>query len=115
MLNHDFSFDDKKMIANSQFLVIIITIIIFCFKMGAEIGALAISHLEEVSEEGMRAMARAGTVGVLLPTTAFNLRLKPPPARALIQEGVPVALGSDFNPNAHCLAMVIPLLIAVYL
>lgn len=74
-------------------------------EMGAEIGALAISHLEEVSEEGMRAMARAGTVGVLLPTTAFNLRLKPPPARALIQEGVPVALGSDFNPNAHCLAM----------
>ena len=74
--------------------------------MGAEIGALAISHLEEVSDEGITAMAKSGTVGVLLPTTAYNLRLTPPPARAMIEGGVAVALGSDFNPNAHCLAMV---------
>ena len=75
-------------------------------QMGAEIGALAISHLEEVSEEGISAMAKSGTVGVLLPTTAYNLRLTPPPARAMIQGGMAVALGSDFNPNAHCVAMV---------
>ncbi|KAK7102020.1 probable imidazolonepropionase [Littorina saxatilis] len=74
-------------------------------EMGAEIGALAISHLEEVSEEGISAMAKSGTVGVLLPTTAYNLRLTPPPARAMIDGGMAVALGSDFNPNAHCLAM----------
>lgn len=74
-------------------------------EMGAEVGALAISHLEEVSEEGVKAMARSGTAALLLPTTAYTLRLSPPLARALIREGVPVALGSDFNPNAHCLAM----------
>lgn len=74
-------------------------------EMGAEIGALAISHLEEVSEEGVAAMTKAGTVGVLLPTTAYNLRLTPPPARAMINRGMAVALGSDFNPNAHCIAM----------
>ncbi|ROT70703.1 hypothetical protein C7M84_011002 [Penaeus vannamei] len=51
-------------------------------------------------------MARAGTVGVLLPTTAHILRLPPPPARAMIDAGVPVALGTDFNPNAFCLSMV---------
>ena len=75
-------------------------------QMGAEIGARAISHLEEVSEAGLKAMADAGTIAVLLPTTAYMLRLKAPPARHMIDTGVTVALGSDFNPNAHCLAMV---------
>jgi len=74
--------------------------------MGAEIGARAISHLEEISDAGVKAMADAGTIGVLLPTTAYMLRLKAPPARQMIDAGVTVALGSDFNPNAHCLAMV---------
>lgn len=73
--------------------------------LGAAVGAHAISHLEEVDEEGMRAMAEHGIFAVLLPTTAHVLRLTPPPARGLIEAGVPVALGSDFNPNAHCLAM----------
>lgn len=75
-------------------------------QMGAEIGAMAISHLEEVSEMGIAAMAQSGTVGVLLPTTAYNLRLTPPPARKMLEAGMAVALGSDFNPNAHCIAMV---------
>jgi len=74
--------------------------------MGAAIKARAISHLEEVSDEGVAAMSDAGTVAVLLPTTAYMLRLKPPRARDMIESGVVVALGSDFNPNAHCLAMV---------
>ncbi|GFN74919.1 imidazolonepropionase [Plakobranchus ocellatus] len=74
-------------------------------EMGAELGAHAISHLEEVSPAGITAMARSGTVAVALPTTAYMLRLRPPPVRDMIQQGVAVALGSDFNPNAHCLAM----------
>lgn len=45
-------------------------------------------------------MARENVFGVLLPTTAHILRIKPPPARTMIDAGVPVALGSDFNPNA---------------
>ncbi|MPC91419.1 putative imidazolonepropionase [Portunus trituberculatus] len=74
--------------------------------MGASLGAEAMSHLEEVSKEGIAAMAEAGTVAVLLPTTAYILRLPTPPARDMIEAGVPVALGSDFNPNAFCLSMV---------
>lgn len=74
--------------------------------MGAAIGARAISHLEEVSNEGIQAMAEAGTVAVILPTTAYILRLKPPPVRQMLEAGVVVALGSDFNPNAHCFHMV---------
>lgn len=74
-------------------------------EMGAELNATAISHLEEISGEGIRAMAEKKSVAVVLPTTAYILRLKPPPVRRMIEEGVPVALGTDFNPNAHCLSM----------
>jgi len=74
-------------------------------ELGASLNARAISHLEEVSEAGVRAMAEKKVTAVLLPTTAYILKLKPPPARDMIEKGVPVALGSDFNPNAHCLSM----------
>ncbi|KAJ9581105.1 hypothetical protein L9F63_023726 [Diploptera punctata] len=74
-------------------------------RMGAEIGATAISHLEEVSEQGIEDMAAAAVVAVLLPTTAYIMKLNPPPTRQLIEQAVPVALGSDFNPNAYCFDM----------
>ena len=74
--------------------------------MGAELGAEAMSHLEEISPAGIEAMAKKPSVAVILPTTAYLLRLRPPPVRDLIDQGVPVALGSDFNPNAYCLSMV---------
>uniref|UniRef100_A0A146MVG2 Probable imidazolonepropionase n=1 Tax=Fundulus heteroclitus TaxID=8078 RepID=A0A146MVG2_FUNHE len=74
-------------------------------EMGAELGALAISHLEEVTDEGIAAMAKAKTAAVLLPTTAYILRLPQPRARDMLDAGVIVALGSDFNPNAYCCSM----------
>ena len=74
--------------------------------MGAEIGALTISHLEEISDAGVRAMAKSGTMATILPTTAYILRLRPPPVRRMIGSSIPIALGSDFNPNAHCFSMV---------
>ncbi|CAD5110993.1 DgyrCDS344 [Dimorphilus gyrociliatus] len=73
--------------------------------MGADLGARAISHLEEISEQGIEKMAEKSTAAVLLPTTAYTLRLKRPPARKMIKAGIPLALGSDFNPNAHCFSM----------
>lgn len=75
--------------------------------LAAEVGAAAVSHCERMTGEDIAAMASASTpvVGVILPTTAYILRLDPPPARDMIDGGVPVALGSDFNPNAHCLSM----------
>ncbi|KAK7891820.1 hypothetical protein WMY93_023783 [Mugilogobius chulae] len=74
-------------------------------QLGAELGALAISHLEEVTDEGIAAMAKANTAAVLLPTTAYILRLPQPRARDMLKAGVIVALGSDFNPNAYCCSM----------
>ncbi|KAL4593076.1 putative imidazolonepropionase [Arapaima gigas] len=42
-------------------------------QLGAELGTLAISHLEEVTDEGIAAMAKSKTAAVLLPTTAYIL------------------------------------------
>uniref|UniRef100_A0AC35TRY4 Probable imidazolonepropionase n=1 Tax=Rhabditophanes sp. KR3021 TaxID=114890 RepID=A0AC35TRY4_9BILA len=74
-------------------------------EMGASINAHAMSHLEEISDEGISAMAKSDTVAVLLPTTAIILKLPAPPARKMIDASVIVALGSDFNPNAYCSSM----------
>ena len=73
--------------------------------MGCEMGALGISHLERISPEGIQAMAKLPAFAILLPTTAYILKLVPPPARAMIDAGVPVVLASDYNPNAHCLSL----------
>lgn len=63
------------------------------------------SHLECISEEGMRLMAENKSVAVLLPTTAWIMHLTPPPARKMIEMNVPVAVASDYNPNAYCMSM----------
>ena len=60
---------------------------IYTLQLGAELGVHAVSHLENVSEAEIEAMAQAGVVGVLLPTTAYILRLHPPPARKMIEKG----------------------------
>lgn len=73
--------------------------------LAAEAGARAVSHLEHIDDADMDAMAAANVVGVLLPTTAYVLRIEYPPARKMVERGVVVALGSDFNPNAHCMSM----------
>lgn len=74
--------------------------------MGAEIGARAISHLECISDEGIRSIAKSQTAAVVLPHTGYILRIELPPVRRMIDEGVIVALGSDANPNAFSSAMV---------
>jgi len=74
-------------------------------EMAGEIDAVSVAHLEHVSEAGIKALASKNIVAVLLPTTAYILRIAQPPARKLIDQGAIVALGTDFNPNAHCLSM----------
>lgn len=70
-------------------------------ELAAEMGAASADHLEKISGEGMRAMARASVVAGLLPGTAFNLGLPEyPPARDMIEAGVPVAVATDFNPGS---------------
>jgi len=64
------------------------------------------SHLEQITDTAINAMSRNGSIGVILPTTAYILRLEAPPVRKMIEAKVPIALGSDFNPNAFCHSMV---------
>ncbi|HEY0393554.1 MAG TPA: imidazolonepropionase [Candidatus Elarobacter sp.] len=68
--------------------------------VAAEHGALSADHLEHTSEAGIAALARAGTVAVLLPGAYYYLRetVKPPVA-ALRAHGVPIALATDCNPG----------------
>lgn len=76
-------------------------------EMAADLGAVSAEHLEFISEEGITRMAEAGTIAVPLPGAAFFLMMKEyPPARAMIDAGVPLAIASDFNPgSSHCESM----------
>jgi imidazolonepropionase len=73
--------------------------------LGAEVEATTISHLENLDDAGIEAMAKKKVSAVILPTTHYLLKLKDPPVRKLIDAGVIFALGSDFNPNAYCMSM----------
>ena len=69
-------------------------------RLAAELGAASTDHLEHASDEGLEAMALAGTCGVLLPAaTFFLMQQTPPPGRRLVEAGVPVVVATDFNPG----------------
>jgi imidazolonepropionase len=66
----------------------------------AEYGGLSADHLEHLSAQGAAAMARAGTVAVLLPGAYYFLRETTMPPLALLREaGVPLAVATDCNPG----------------
>lgn len=70
-------------------------------ELAGKLGAISADHLECVSDAGIESMKNGGTVPVLLPGTALFLGLKNyPPARKMIAEALPVALGTDFNPGS---------------
>lgn len=73
--------------------------------LAARYGALSADHLEHVDEDGAAAMARAGTVAVLLPGAYYFLReTKAPPVDLLRKHGVPLALATDCNPGTSPLS-----------
>ncbi|MGH9399758.1 MAG: imidazolonepropionase [Thermoanaerobaculia bacterium] len=67
--------------------------------LAAELAAASADHLLFIGEAEIAALARAGTTAVILPGTAWWMRKRPAPARALINAGVPVAVASDSNPG----------------
>ncbi len=69
-------------------------------RLAAEHGALSADHLEYTDEDGVAAMARAGTVAVLLPGAFYVLReTQAPPVAALRRHRVPIAIATDSNPG----------------
>lgn len=79
--------------------------------MAAAKGALSADHLEYLHGHGIKAMALAGTVAVLLPGAFYTLReTKYPPIHGLRKAGVPMALGSDLNPGSSPIASLLAIL-----
>ncbi|MBJ6125838.1 imidazolonepropionase [Microvirga splendida] len=69
-------------------------------KLAADHGALSADHLEYTDQEGAAAMAKAGTVAVLLPGAFYMLReTKVPPIAAFREAGTSMALATDCNPG----------------
>ncbi|MEW6058747.1 MAG: imidazolonepropionase [Actinomycetota bacterium] len=63
------------------------------------LGARSADHLNYTSAEGIDALGAGDTVAFLLPASTFLLRGTPPPVRAMIAAGAPIALASDLNPG----------------
>jgi imidazolonepropionase len=66
-----------------------------------EYGALSADHLEYLDEAGIRAMAKSGTVAVVLPGAFYTLReTQLPPLNSLRKAGVPISIATDCNPGS---------------
>jgi imidazolonepropionase len=69
-------------------------------ELGCDLGAVSCDHLVKVSDDGIQALAGSNTVAVLLPATSCFLGKFPgAPARKMLDSGVAVAIGTDFNPG----------------
>ncbi len=70
-------------------------------ELAASLQAVSADHLVYISDAGVQAMARSGSVAVLLPGTTFSLGgNKYAPARSLIEAGAVIALSTDCNPGS---------------
>lgn len=69
--------------------------------LAVKLDAVSVDHLDHVSEDGIKALAKERITGVLLPGVPFFLGQKnETQARRMIEMGLPVALGTDFNPGS---------------
>jgi imidazolonepropionase len=67
---------------------------------GVKLGAISVDHLETMDDAAIKILAASNTIGTLLPTAAFFLRMPFQPARKLIDAGCAIALATDFNPGS---------------
>lgn len=69
-------------------------------QVGVKTGALSVDHLESMGEEEIAALRGSDVMPTLLPGAAFFLNTTYPPAREMIDAGLPVALATDYNPGS---------------
>jgi imidazolonepropionase len=67
---------------------------------GVAMNAISVDHLESMDDAAIQSLSNATTIGTMLPSAAFFLRMQYPPARKLIDAGVAVALATDYNPGS---------------
>ncbi|SFN51924.1 imidazolonepropionase [Proteiniclasticum ruminis] len=80
--------------------------------LAAELSLVSADHLLKANEEGLQKMKEAGVIPVLLPLTAFSLKEEFAKARHMIELGLPVAMGTDFNPGS-CYSFSVPLMLSL--
>lgn len=69
-------------------------------ELGVQIGAVSVDHLETMNEAAIQALSKSNTIGTMLPTAAFFLRMPYQPARELIRANAALAVASDYNPGS---------------
>lgn len=69
-------------------------------ELGVQIGAVSVDHLETMNEAAIQALSKSSTIGTMLPTAAFFLRMPYQPARELIRANAALAIASDYNPGS---------------
>lgn len=67
---------------------------------GIKMNAVSLDHLETLTDNEIIRLSKCSSIGTLLPTAAFFLRIPLQPARQLIDSGVAIALASDYNPGS---------------
>lgn len=67
---------------------------------GVNTGAISVDHLENIGDEEMQILKGTSVMPTVLPGAAFFLNLPFPPARKMMEVGLPVAIASDFNPGS---------------
>ncbi len=67
---------------------------------GVECGAISVDHLEFCNDADIELLKNSNTMATILPGAAFFLGLPLPPARKMIDAGLPIAFASDFNPGS---------------
>ena len=66
---------------------------------GVALGARSVDHLNHMSEAGVAALGRGGSVAVLLPASTLTLRAAPAPVASLRDAGAALAIATDLNPG----------------
>src|SRR5207302_431253 len=82
--------------------------------LAADVHAVSADHLNHASPEGVEAMSREGVIAVLLPATSLASHLPFADGRRLVAAGVPVALGTAFNPTTWCESMQLVIALACH-
>ena len=69
-------------------------------KAGVECNAISVDHLEFINDEDISLLKKSNTIPTILPGAQLFLGLQNPPARKMIEAGLPLAVASDYNPGS---------------
>jgi imidazolonepropionase len=69
-------------------------------ELGIDFKAISVDHLENISEESIENLRGTDVIPTLLPSCSFYLNMVYPPARKMIDAGLPVSIASDYNPGS---------------